>query len=651
MLLAGRPASAGDSMSRFAPASPFSLDPSAAHALRAGEALLAERQGSWPRTALVFSPAGSIYHGYPFLFLPAFPRAPTEATTTLALATRYLYDSIFVADALMDGEYEDQRLTGGTLQLQVLQLEAYALLWELFPPGTPFWVRFRERMAAYVEACHEERQLAAPGARWRFDEDSARRMATGKCALAKVAVDGLTEIAGGDSPSTSLCQALDGYYVARQMIDDLSDWRVDLERGFPSLLLARVSQSAFDGDREAMAADVKRTARAIYLEGHAEASLGVGLDALDDAERRLDGLPSLPFDGPLRTLRCQYESVLAETEAITRPRQGPRPQTRALPAEDEPWRALAHGALGLLLDRPEESVPVSPLERAFRLEALTEADRELDGSLADVVAAECDRLIAERLRSFPGGWRFSRIAPGLPADLWSSAQAALALVRANRRSAARQCLDLGAWTSRPGDLPDLWASVGRSWRRPPFPEPDVMATATWLRLLEALGVDDPAMSSARRWLIERQRADGSWRCAGAAGPLLPTAAAVQALAAADSGAPVRSLERAWDFLRESQSPGGGWRGKLEEADPCSTALALLAMASLSERSPSPEIDERAIRARSWLARSEMSAAPSDSSRGRLLSASFLLRASLCWSGAHILSAAEADRAPTVEEAV
>lgn len=632
-------------MSRFAPSSTVALGTVAVRALAANDERLRARQPSWSRTELAFSPPGSIYHGYPYLFLPAFPRAPVDRVGDLALATRLLGDSLFVADAVMDGEYSGERLTHGTLQLQVLQLEAYALLYELFAPTARFWRHFRRWTAAYVEACHEERQLAAPGARWRLDSEAAQRMAAGKCGLAKIAVAGLAELSRGRGPSAAICRAIDCYYGARQMIDDLSDWRVDLERGFPSLLLARVVTASFGGDRAAMAADVRGTARAIYLDGHAEAVLQVGLRALDRSARGLAALPALPFHGLLRTLRSQYESVFAEVGAASL-RLARKSAAAAVvpPAEEDAWGSVVCSALRLLLSRPGESASPSLLERCYRLEALAEADRWLAGSLRHVLDAECELLLARRLRSTPGGWRFTGAGPGLPPDLWHVAQALLALDRAGR-PAPDGCLAATASRGGPakGDPPTLWSLAGEWWRRPEHDAVDVVATATWLRLLGALAAPPPAGEGARRWLIAQQGEDGAWRSSGSSGPFLPTCAAVQALAA--SG-PLETLGMARRFLARTQAPHGGWGGPGGEGDAWSTALGLLTLAVLEERSPSPEAGERAERARRWIEQSGGLESSTSRRPPQLLTASFLLRGAIRWSRA--LRRADATPA-TVEE--
>lgn len=620
-------------MSRFAPSSPVPFDPAVTRALASNEDRLDAQQIFWSRIELAFSPAGSIYHGYPFLFAPAFPGAPFDRVTTLALATRYFYDSLFVADGVMDGEYAGERLTHGTLQLETLQLEAYSLLHGLFAPEVRFWCHFREWMGAYAEACHEERQLAAPGARWRFDEASARRMATGKCGLAKISVAGLAELAGEPGPMEAICRSVDGYYVARQMIDDLSDWRVDFERGFPSLLLARVLTSAFDGDREAMAADVRGTARAIYLQGHAEHTLQVGLRALDEAEEHLSGLPPLPFEALLRTLRGQYEGVLVEVATAACRPAGSTSVALSAP-DDDPWSAMALQALRHLMPRPGEGAVLSLIERAYRLEALVEADRWLDGGLAEVIAAEGDQLVARRLRTAPGGWRFTGAAPGLPPDLWHVAQVGLALEAAGREPEVDGSVEPSAWINCSVAPPGLWALADRPWRRPQPDAPDVVAIATWLRLLDACGATAPAAEAARRWLLDEQGEDGAWRSSGSDGPYLATCAAVQALV---HGSFTEPLRRARRYLLASQGRGGGWgngrasRPSREEADGCSTALALLTLAMLEEWSPSEESAERAAQGWRWIDGSGLFDSASGERPTRVLTASFLLRAALRWS--------------------
>ena len=76
-----------------------------------------------------------------------------------------------------------------------------------------------------------------------FESISSGGIASGKTAVARSAVAALGVASGHVERAAVVADAVSEYYVARQMWDDLTDWRKDLAAGQCSLLLARAIQS------------------------------------------------------------------------------------------------------------------------------------------------------------------------------------------------------------------------------------------------------------------------------------------------------------------------------------------------------------------------------------------------------------------------
>lgn len=608
------------------------LPPEAAAAVAAAARSLDRLEECWPPgVELVFSAGDSIYHGYPYLFLEAFPNLAIPGVEPLASACQLLFDSLFVADGLMDGERVGERLTADTVQLQAMQLESYRLFHGLFAPHAVFWERFHGYFAAYAAACLEERRLAGPGASWDgFGEAEALRMAADKCGLARVAVAGLSELAGDEAPLPTLERAIERYYVARQMVDDLSDWRIDRERGFPSLLLARVVADAFGGDRQALADDEERTRQAIYLGGHGADVLELALAALDESDRLTAAFPDLPFRRLTARLRGHCETAVGQLRASAAGSTSRRRVELRLPPPDGPFEETAWEALRTLLARRTPSGGRAPaggdlLERTLVAEALSDADGLLEGQLGPLLEREADVLLNRRLRSGFGGWGFSGAAPHLPPSAHHLALVLRFLLRIGRRAEAEACCEepltvlLQGSAAAAGAIAPWIVAPGTA---PPDEEPDEAVTA---ELLHALALYDAPRFEAlidRRveWLEARQEPGGAWRSAGLFGRFYPTAACLGLLTAVRPGSP--AVGGAAEWLRRQQRDDGGFGGV---DDALSTALGVLGLALLPETAARPEDRSRALRALPRLA-----PRPGAASGSRRLTAAFTLRAAAAW---------------------
>jgi hypothetical protein len=618
-------------------------------------ASLQRLQERWPSAVqLGITTRASIYHSYPHLFLGAFPGLDTARIEPLCLAASLFADSLFVADDLMDEEVTDRDTTTNVVRIQAMQFEGYRILHELVAPEARFWLRFRDYLALYGAACIDERRFAQPGADWsELTQPVALRIAKGKSSLAKFVVAGLAELAGDEAPVEPLTRALDRYYTARQMIDDLSDWRQDLERGYPSLLLARVASGGLAGlTPPELARRPEEVGRTVYGGGHARYVVKLALQGLAEGEALASPFPDLLWHRVMARLRGRCETLLRELERIAASAEsararGPQRLELTLPSAESPWQETVWDALRFLLRRWQAEAggpgvpPEDPdrrrqattagglLTRALVAEALADADELLKGELRPVIEGQVSFLLEHRQAA---GWGWSAVSPGLPADAWHLARVLRLLDRLGWQAAIEEhCMPLVAeLLSRQapdGALP-TWLSGAIDT---PSGGPDELVAA---ELLDALARCDcerfgTAIERGTAWIESRQRPDGSWTSPGVHGPHLPTAACVGLLVRVRPGSP--ALAAAADFLHRSQRRDGGWGVECAAADGASTALALLGLARLGSAAggeDDPGHLDRARRGRQAL----LALAPFDSAppAGGTLTAAFALQAAVAW---------------------
>ncbi len=199
------------------------------------------------------------------------------------------------------------------------------------------------------------------------------------------------------------------------------------------------------------------------------------------------------------------------------------------------------------------------------------------------MAARLCRIQQRRIHPYtqarPGGWAWTDLPGGVP-DADDTAGALIALHRlgvrshAALRSARQGCLWLCGLQNRDGGVPTFC----RGWGRLPFDRSseDITAHALrawtlWLPDLEGSGLRRAAAARRRalRFLLERQRGDGSWRplwfgsqrLEDEENPVYGTSRVLLALAGTpDPGPAARARRMGRRFLELHQNEDGGWGG-------------------------------------------------------------------------------------------
>jgi squalene-hopene/tetraprenyl-beta-curcumene cyclase len=552
-----------------------------------------------------------IYEMYPILFAPAFPAISEQALRSLVVACRLLSEALFAFDEVIDEPLAARERATGVAKGQSLQLDAICTFAELFPPTSEFWPLLHACFLAYVAAIQKEREITLAD----LDEATAVALARGKTAVARSCIAAMGIAGGRPDIAAVIADAVSEYYVARQMWDDLADWRKDLASGQHSLLLARaIAGLASDSARDAQSVGV-----AVYYEGHADYVLALGSTALDRAHAAIASLGvALPFGRLLDELANQFRDTRAAlTELVERKRRMPGARPHALPAQppgtsaedanrlDVLWTAAQHLAVQAprafgearhwmkisertgLRSRLTQAGDV--FQRALIVDALCDLPASLAESFAPVIAHEVSHVMRSRVCD-SCGWGYLPELDELPADCDTLAQVLQLAVRCGvaRRQDFERPLATAFGSSHGDGSFETWIlppvaerdavhdrqaeMVERVWG--PGPDPEVMSNLLYALALWDRDQFDVKIVAGCRYIVSCQRPDGSWPGRWYVGPYYSTYVAVRLLARVREGLP--AVQRAIEALLARQHREGAW-SRDESPSSLDTAHAILTL--------------------------------------------------------------------------
>ena len=248
------------------------------------ESRMIEMERSWPVTgSLRLGPPNSIFNHYPRLFLPYFEHIDEHEVATLSDACRLLAGAVVAGDRLVDDEVGRSEAMRTLFNCQALQFEAERLLGQVFPAESPIWNFLKGSLSnAMAAALEQDRFMAGRKPLDTLSVTTAEKMAVAKTAVAGVAIEGLRLITG-TPPNLALLKSVDAYNLARQLQDDLMDWREDFTAKRPSTLMARLATlqpGLFDADASSGS---RKAGIAIYYRKVAESHLTRACECLDEA--------------------------------------------------------------------------------------------------------------------------------------------------------------------------------------------------------------------------------------------------------------------------------------------------------------------------------------------------------------------------------
>lgn len=256
----------------------------------------------------------SMYDCYPYLFLGAFPSLSPTSIRPLAVAARLMATSMVIYDQFMDRTTGSYQATKVGLSLQAMQFEAYDILYSLFPAGSVFWKCFHENYVKYTDACIKEKELASGDLDFsEFTESLALEISGNKAGICRAVIAGLVELAQDDTYLEPLTESINHYAIARQMWDDICDWKEDLRTGIPSLLLSRVvTEWPVQYDQ----AKLDNLARHIFYCGHANYIMELALESLKRAEALTADIPEIAWKIVIEHLRYNFQTLSKDINKI-----------------------------------------------------------------------------------------------------------------------------------------------------------------------------------------------------------------------------------------------------------------------------------------------------------------------------------------------
>jgi hypothetical protein len=218
---------------------------------------------------------------------------------------------------VLDG-HSGSDLPRATLRIQAMEFEAYRIFQRHFPPGALFWDRYRDLVALTARVNLFADRFIRGELPWsEFTEERALDLANHTAALACSTVDAMAEASGHHEYHATLRLSVERYNVARQLWDDVCDWKEDLGKGCPTLVIARVFQARPDlAQRPRDEAFLKDFAREAHYRGHVSYVLKLALNHVASAEQCAAALPQLMWHQLLASVRASCEKLRADLEEI-----------------------------------------------------------------------------------------------------------------------------------------------------------------------------------------------------------------------------------------------------------------------------------------------------------------------------------------------
>jgi squalene cyclase len=555
--------------------------------------------------ALTTASRFNIYAYYPHLFMGAFPLIDAEILTDLAWIGRCALDYVLLYDYLLDsGRLPDPVILLGSY---AFQREYMTRLQRYFLPGSALWGHLSTYESETARALIEEqtqRQHSVVHVIADFSIEAMRRQAIGKAAISRLAIVALACLT--DTCDSDIMRGViasnDHYNFARQISDDLLDWRKDYETGRHSFLLMNALK--FLGVTKDTAPQdyppANRVGSMIYTQ-FAEEYLAAADTSLIEAARLGEAYHTGPdWLETLAGLRASISrqcAVLAEARKISKVRK-PILHRVAQDASLDSLSSAIESAQMFLLQRQSSD----GCWRDFATSA-GESEDWVTGYVgwsllsSGRLPVEAQQRAAQWLieSQFPqGGWGYHRHVV-VDADSTAWCLRFLALVdQSNQNSSdpgARKAMDDGISVL----LMHQHADGGFSTYRDPEPirayiqaaedrdlsgwcMPQLCVTAAAMAALHETGASKSALKSGVTYSL-RQQHGGFWHSYWWEGPHYATAHTLRALTSLPGNEGKAAVSAAHAWLRSCQQTDGSWgtsiaKGQHEMGRPFYTALAL-----------------------------------------------------------------------------
>ena len=584
----------------------------------------AQLQKQWPESLFMGTDkAESIYTFYPYLFLPVFPLLKPKDIRPLALAGRLFSSSLFIADNILDGNAAKESLGFKLMQTQATQFEAYRILHEIFPPTATFWDKFREYLSEFSKAYLLEQNFAVKGHSWQeFSEDTALMIISGKTGIARAVIAGLVELSQDDSQFKLLTESIENFYIARQMFDDLTDWKVDIKTQIPSLLLNRVvKEHPVEQGEKVTEEYINQISYEIFYEGHASFVLDKAQKALNQASVLLSEFPDLLWHQILQDTKRQYEVLYEDLKKIIK-RNIHRVQAQPkihlkLPTTEDPWKSIALQSLDFICKQWElgfgearhimrfphsmghtakqEYQYGDTFQRAIIADILCDVNELVELQLNPIITYESDYLLSKRCLDSTGGWSYFPDLPELPPDADDLAQIMQVFIKSGRLDLLKDYCEtplnvlLSDNMHNEGSfetwiIPEVNRSANQErqakWVKNMWGTgPDCEVIANVIYALEMYDSDRflSIIQNGLDFIEASQQENGNWISTWYHGPFYGIYICLRLLTKTRPNS--FAIQPSIEFLRRTQHSDGGW-GLSHQSDALSTALALLGLSTI-----------------------------------------------------------------------
>jgi len=175
--------------------------------------------------------------GTPWLFWETFQGLDDDSFVAIAEAGAYFVLASIILDHLVDGQTERPETVA--LFHQALYEAGVAGYRAVLPSPSRFWGHFDRLATSHLEGIAAE--LDSQSGRDRVDGESFRAMAHGKVSPVVVTVAALAEASGQPEVLNPIEASLQHIAVASQLLDDIGDWRDDVQSGHLTFYLSQVA--------------------------------------------------------------------------------------------------------------------------------------------------------------------------------------------------------------------------------------------------------------------------------------------------------------------------------------------------------------------------------------------------------------------------
>ena len=255
------------------------------------------------------------YHAYPFLFRDEFPNVSDADASTLAVAGVFYLNHLCLLDDVVDsqGAREPYKLFMSAL----LHEEALVQLGTLFVPASPFWTELSAYHREFAAAMLRE-QTAHTGRLSAFTEAEVFQIAKGKAALSKMTTAALALLADRPETIAKLSASQDCFNAARQMYDDVKDWKEDyLNRRYSALLTAALLELSGGEEKSPQGSiDVDTLSTRLHYGGHIDRALAQAVQWCDEAARHASGCKVAGWNRLMQSLRAQVVRLREDLATI-----------------------------------------------------------------------------------------------------------------------------------------------------------------------------------------------------------------------------------------------------------------------------------------------------------------------------------------------